>query len=485
MMKYLNLFIVFAFCLFSATAQLKDSAAISFYSDNFPQEKVHFHTDKEAYLPGETVWFKAYIMEDELPSTFSTNLYADLLDEQGKLIDHKTMPILSATADGYFILPDSSVGTTYTIRAYTAWMLNFDTTFIYHKTIPIINANEVEVNTTPGISLKFFAESGNLVAGLYNYVSFKATQSNGLPYSIAAVVKNSKNELVDSIVSVHDGMGIIQFTPEANESYIAEWKDNKGEYRRTTLPQVQTQGILLHAQLVKNDLYYLVSTTATAENLQQLTIVATMFQKVVYQAFIKTEQTAVNQKINIKDFPDGILQLTVYDKNNQPLSERIVFINHNTYSFKAQINIDEKGLAKRSNNKITIQVLDTLSSNLSVAVYDASLEGAPAGKNIYTDLLLQGDLKGAVYNADWYFNDTSANTNQYLDLVMQTNGWRRYNWDKVVAGRLPTIFYPKDNYLNIFGKAADAKQLGVANQMINLIVQTTDSAKQWYLPITN
>jgi hypothetical protein len=61
-------------------AQLKDSAALSFYSDNFPQEKVHLHTDKEGYLPGETIWFKAYIMADELPSSFSTNFYADLLD---------------------------------------------------------------------------------------------------------------------------------------------------------------------------------------------------------------------------------------------------------------------------------------------------------------------------------------------------------------------------------------------------------------------
>jgi hypothetical protein len=209
-----------------------------------------------------------------------------------------------------------------------------------------------------------------------------------------------------------------------------------------------------------------------------------MFQKVVYQAKIKTGQAAVNQKINTKNFPDGVLQLTVYDKDNQPLAERVVFINHDAYSFEAQVNIDQKGLDKRGNNKITIAVSDTLSSNLSVAVYDADLEQPSGGKNIYTDLLLQGDIRGEIYNAGWYFNDTAANTDQYLDLVMQTNGWRRYNWNNVIAGQTPTVAYPRDSYLNIFGKATDAKQQGVANQMINLIVQTKDSAKQWYLPVT-
>ncbi|MEI7734375.1 MAG: hypothetical protein WCI49_02865 [Ferruginibacter sp.] len=484
MNKYLICLIAFALTTLSITAQLKDSAAIAFYSDNFPQEKVHLHTDKEAYLPGDIIWFKAYIMADELPSSFSTNFYADLLDAQGKLIQHKTMPVLAATADNFFTLPDSSTGNSYTIRAYTSWMLNFDTTFIYHKTISIINPDALASAEKPEVSLRFFAESGNFVAGLYNYLTFKATHSTGLPYNIAAVIKNSKNEVIDSITSVHDGMGTVNFIPEAGETYIAEWKDNKGEYRRTTLPAVQPQGILLHTQQVKNDLYYLVNATSSIENFQQLTVVATMFQKLVYQAKIKTGEAAVNQKINTQTFPDGVLQLTVYDKNNQPLAERVVFINHDDYSFKAQLNIDQKGLDKRGNNKITIAVADTLSANLSVAVYDANLEQASSGKNIYTDLLLQGDIRGEIYKADWYFNDTATNTHQYLDLVMQTNGWRRYNWESVITGQTPTTAYPRDSYLNIYGKATDAQQQGVANQMVNLIVQTKDSAKQWYLPVT-
>lgn len=66
------------------------------------------------------------------------------------------------------------------------------------------------------------------------------------------------------------------------------------------------------------------------------------------------------------------------------------------------------------------------------------------GRNIYTDLLLEGDIRGYVYDAAQYFTDTSIQVKEYLDLVMQTNGWRRYNWDKIITGQMPAIFYQKD-----------------------------------------
>ncbi|HQW93419.1 MAG TPA: hypothetical protein PKY28_09990, partial [Ferruginibacter sp.] len=52
--------------------------SINGYGTDFPQEKIHIHFDKEFYLPGETIWFKAYLFEENLPSERSTNFYAAL-----------------------------------------------------------------------------------------------------------------------------------------------------------------------------------------------------------------------------------------------------------------------------------------------------------------------------------------------------------------------------------------------------------------------
>ena len=485
LMKHFNCTLFSLFLLLTVQAQQVETT-LNLYADNFPQEKIHIQTDKETYFSSETVWFKAYILADDLPTNISTNLYADLLDKDGNILQHKTMPILASSADSYFTLPDSAQST-YGIRAYTTWMLNFDTAFIYYKTINVTNSKETTAaNETPEVSLRFFAEGGNMLQGQYNYIAFKAIQSNGLPYDIKAVIKNSKNEFVDSIASVHNGMGLLKFTPQAGETYVAEWKDNKGDYRRTALPQAQQQGILLHAEQLNGQLYYLINKPQNTDNLQTLTVLATINQRPVYKATIQTNmQPQVNQKFDTKTFPSGILQLTVFDKNNQPLAERVVFINNKNYSFTTKLNVTQSSTKKRGKNKIEITVPDTLGSNLSLAVYDASLEQQQTGRNIYTDLLLQGDLKGYVYNANWYFSDTATHAAEYLDLVMQTNGWRRYNWDKIIANQMPAINFTRDSYLSIYGKATNQNQQPVANKPVSLMLQTQDSAKQWYTPTTN
>ncbi|MBS1509795.1 MAG: hypothetical protein JST86_03090 [Bacteroidetes bacterium] len=483
MRKYLAPALMFLFKAFAAQSQTIDSALI-INANNFPQEKIHLHTDREAYLPGETVWFKAYVMADDLPSTISTNFYADLFNASGILIEHKIMPMVNASADGFFTLPDTTAAG-YTIKAYTAWMLNFDTAFVYTKTIGMLgtNSGNATAAATPA-TLRFFAEGGNFVAGLYNYVAFKAVLDNGAPYEVTGVVRNSRNEMIDTIITQHDGMGLLKFIPEAGEAYTAEWKDNAGVWRKTSLPAVEPQGIVLHAEKVGRQLFYQVSTTTNTGNLAQLTVMATMNQRPVYSAKIAMKENAVTDKINTVDFPSGVLQLSVLNQNNQPVAERILFINNNNYVFGTTLKATEKSIEKRGKNVLQIDVADTLAANLSLAVYDAAAE-QQSSANIYTDLLLQGDLRGTIYNAGWYFEDSATNAAAYLDLVMQTNGWRRYNWNRIIAMQPPVLSYPKDNYLSIYGRVTDAKPANINNQVINIIIQSKDSARQWHIVNTN
>jgi hypothetical protein len=49
---------------------------------NYAQERAYLHYDKAAYAPGETVWFKAYLMEVFSGSGQQT-LYVDWVDEKG------------------------------------------------------------------------------------------------------------------------------------------------------------------------------------------------------------------------------------------------------------------------------------------------------------------------------------------------------------------------------------------------------------------
>ncbi|MFM6923886.1 MAG: hypothetical protein ACKOU7_00155, partial [Ferruginibacter sp.] len=98
------------------------------YGTNFPKEKIHIHFDKESYLPGETIWFKAYLFEENLPSERSTNFYAAIYDDKGKLIKQQISPVFTGSSEGHFDIPDTLKSSQLICRAYTTWMLNFDTT---------------------------------------------------------------------------------------------------------------------------------------------------------------------------------------------------------------------------------------------------------------------------------------------------------------------------------------------------------------------
>ena len=80
-------------------------SALSAYNSQNPQEKIHIHFDKDAYLPGETIWIKAYLMSDARPSTVSKNLYCDWTDADGRLLLHSIAPITDGGASSFFKIP--------------------------------------------------------------------------------------------------------------------------------------------------------------------------------------------------------------------------------------------------------------------------------------------------------------------------------------------------------------------------------------------
>ena len=141
-----------AICLFiiishTAKAQQLDSV-LNIAATNFPQEKVYLQTDKNMYAGGETVWFKAYLTGENAPAPFSKTLYAELITDKGAVLQRRTMPVILAGASSDFVLPDSLADTRLYIRAYTAWMLNFDSSLLYVKPLYVIPKKAIAKKNT-------------------------------------------------------------------------------------------------------------------------------------------------------------------------------------------------------------------------------------------------------------------------------------------------------------------------------------------------
>jgi hypothetical protein len=401
------------------------------------------------------------------------------------------LPVLQSSARSNFDIPATYAGNSIHIRAYTKWMLNFDSAFLFDKDIRIIQQKATVPKTQPTVNkpaIDFFPESGDCIAGINSRIAFKALYDNGRPCTIKGSVVNSKGEEVANLKTVHDGMGYFYLDAKTNEKYIARWKDEQGKQYETALPVVKNAGISLEVKISKGKRGFIIKRNETsAGNLHQVQLVATMDQQLVYMANVNLQESmVVGGSIPVAELPSGILQITVFDSNWVAVAERITFINNNDYVFEPEVGFSALGTSRHGKNVLVINVPDTLEANLSVAVTDAGI-GVDSSDNIISRLLLTGELKGNVYKPSYYFSDNSDSLQDQLDLVMLTNGWRRIKWDELTAGKMPAIKYPNDtSYLSLAGKvfgtsAADMRQSAMLFLILDHKSDTTRNALQMTL----
>jgi hypothetical protein len=456
----------------------KVTNALEQFGKNYPQEKVYLHLDKDYYASGETIWFKAYIMVQGLPSLGASNLYAELLDKNGTVVMKKRLLASGASAAGEFQLPETQKAGQYQIRAYTSWMLNFDPAFLAYRDIEVFdpakrNSPPAKDSVAAGdFSIQFFPEGGDLLNNANCIVAFKAIDQNGYPIAVSGNVQNSKGKTIATLQTVHDGMGSFELTPDDGESYHAIVKTAGGKEKNILLPAAKT-GAGLKVYNRGSRIFYqtsLSNTTDTAND--HMLIVAQMQQQLVYKAILNVSDGRISGFIPTGGLPSGILQITLFNTNAVPLAERLAFVSKEDHLkinlINESINTDE-----RSKNSVEIEIPDTLRTSLSVAVTDADqVLRDPDENNIISGLLLTSDLKGYVYNPAWYFRDTTKATLDALDLVMMTNGWRRFSWEKIINNDLPQIRFPYEQGILIKGTAfSGGGRVPLSNGKVDMILK--------------
>ncbi|MFI5155121.1 MAG: hypothetical protein ACHQEM_03000 [Chitinophagales bacterium] len=452
------------------------------YSEQYQPEKIHIHFDKDAYLPGETIWLKAYIMEGVKPSTHSKNIYFDFTDADGNLLQHNIAPVLESGANSSYSLPINFAGGAIHVKSYTKWMLNFDSSFLYNKNIPVLSSwdGSVQAKEKRQTSIQFYPEGGDLVSGLNSILAFEATDQHGHPGNIKGVVKNSADVAIDSFSTKHDGMGSFSFRPQANERYTAYWKDEFGNLFSKELPASQPAGLVLHVSPgPSNSVHFQVERSGdAADNLKSVTLVSTFHQKLVGTSTVDLKDNLQgNGNITTDQLSSGVMLVTVFDANMSPIAERAVFINNQKYSFNTQVHNDLVSFGRKGKNEITLEIPDGFEADLSVSVTDGGL-GSDSTTNIVTDFLLNNDIKGNINNPAYYFTNVSDSAKFYLDLVMRTHGWRRYKWDQLVAGKLPVLLFPADNeYMVLNGQVGGSSPRFDNSDSIALLIITKDRKK--------
>ncbi|WP_316811928.1 TonB-dependent receptor plug domain-containing protein [Pedobacter heparinus] len=451
---------------------------LELYRMNYPQEKVQLHLDKPFYATGDNIWFKAYVVtaESHQLSELSKILNVELINEKDSISQSLRLPLTNGITWGDFQLPDSLQEGNYRIRAYTNYMRNFGDDYFFDRTIQVGNplSNKLvhpKIKKTAVIPIlnqtdvQFFPEGGNQVCGISSKVAFKAMGADGLGKNVTGYLSDSNGKKILEFKSEYAGMGVFSLQQQPGQTYTATVKFPDGNEKKLVLPKALEQGFVLGATNLDST-YLSVKISASPAMIVaggQFTLVAQSNSVVKFVSTNKLNNSVFSSRIPKSRFSSGILQLTLFDQQNQPVAERLVFINHNNDVLKVTVKA-ARAAVSRKKMKMEMEVQDAsgkpVFGSFSVSVTDATKVPADGykEKTILNNLLLTSDIKGYVEQPNYYFTATDPQKVHELDNLMMTQGWRRFTWKKILAGNFPQLIYKPEDGIHISGRVTQGKK---------------------------
>jgi hypothetical protein len=468
------------------------------YYQKSPVEKIYLHLDKPSYVAGETLWFKAYLQNSQSDtSDLSKVLYVELISPFLKIQDSKKLFITQLSSFGEIELPDTLSEGIYRVRAYTHYLRNAGTDYFFDKQVKIFNSRNRQKKTSPltksgEIDLQFFPEGGELVYGLRSTVGFKAVNSQGLGVAVEGEIYDNEGIKAATFKSNPLGMGSFKLTPSLNRIYQAKLKLASGKEASYYLPNVKQNGFVLGLENMPENrlrLRIFANLSGLEGKAKHFFIIAQQNGEIFYSVKDTTGKNALMSDIPKRNLPQGIVHFTLFDGNNVPQAERLVFINHQDF-LRFSIGKSKESYQPREKIDLSVFIANAVGQG---AETDFSISVVDEGKttlienedNILTNLLLTSEMKGNIEQPAFYFQNTPE-SEKALDDLLLTQGWRRFKWSELINKELGDSFYKIEKGITIAGiakngigapfKNANVSVLNAINN-IALVAKTDDNGR--------
>ena len=453
--------------------QLVDRLAA--FGKTIPQEKVYVHMDNTCYFLGDTIWFSAYTRQttDDCPSKVSGVLYVELFNQDGYLVERKLIEMKEGHGYGFFSLnKEIQYSGFYELRAYTRWQLNWgehqhphsafsydwflskmaeekyyrDYDKLYSRVFPVYDRPTEEGDNVHNMTLRpmrryfrrdmnqreivltLFPEGGNLIAGVPCRMAFEAAWDDG------EWVDGCLHLGSDSVRTQNRGRGVISFTPQQGAVSNAFFVSDSGTKVSVRLPKIEDKGVSLNVFREGTDWQI----RATATGIPSDSLALTIMREGHVEEYLNFPCSHASYTFQSRQYKPGVHQVTVFDQQGRIWADRIFFVvdsmpptltiagmkeQYKPYE-KIDFNLQSTSRKRLSDGTLSISVRDMGHSDI---LFDNG--------NILTEMLLSSEIRGFVPNPGWYFERDDEEHHQALDLLMMTQGWRRFNWrDMAVRG---------------------------------------------------
>ena len=429
---------------FSAMSQelFKDKnidSSFSKYSER-PREVTYIHLNKSTYIKNEDIGFTAYVFNknDKKLSLLTKNLYCVIKDKNNKTVKEKLLKVENGIVNNTFKIDSLFTSGQYKFFGYTNWMKNFKEQNFFVQSFKVIDPEENKIilnqNVSDKIDAQFLPESGHLVANIKNTIGVivKNEIGFGIP-NIYGELLDDKNKIITSFKVNKLGIGRFSFSPESNRKYIAKIIYNDKEFI-FNIKNIEQKGIILSAIQRHSEIIISAKTNnLTLSDIKNKDFKITLHngKKITSFPINFNKKITISKVFKTEYLASGINVFTLFDKNNNPISERLIF----NYTGINIVNTDAIKVKKNSDSldiSISYKTLNTKElNNVSISVLPKNTITYKPQHSIISYTYLQPYINGVVENAQYYFKNISNETKYYLDNLLITQGWSSYSWHNI------------------------------------------------------
>ena len=352
------------------------------------------------------------------------------------------------------------------------------------KTLPILLQT---------MDIAFYPEGGDLVAGLSSRVYVQARRPDGKPADIEGRIVEIKDDKLGTIVAAklstqHEGRGIFTISPEAGKRYVLVLDAPSGINRHFPLPIIKPDGAVIKS--VQNtfnfDQKINIEVASNSPN-PVTTITLHKREALIDKVDVKSANNSKPSPISLDaNDSEGVLIVTAWDAAGNPLAERLIYREP-----KFAINVDIQAGAGPfvPGAEVSLDILTTdengkpVEAVVGLTVTDDAvleiIEKREQAPRLPVMVYLENEVRDLA-DAHIYLDAQNQQAPQAVDLLLGTQGWRRFilvNYDeinqsypehgkRVLAERLPEQIFPQAAGIermmgNVLLQAAPVDELAV------------------------
>lgn len=355
---------------------------------------IYLHTDRDYYLPGDTVWFKGYFLKEGAVAKNLHNMYIKLINNEGNELWRAVALINDGVTASYFRIPPDYIGSEIFINANTLIDSCSDSR-PYLKKIGILQLSQAVLNNSDSLqplslssavfNVSIYPDGGCLLSNLENKLTIRTSDGRGYPSMAKGKLVDDKGSVLSEFQTDSAGLASIEHTFSGGRLYTLDWTDASG---RSHQNEIQKSIMGTKVVFIEQDSQIFIQLRTNLAS-QTIRVVAGLGKRQLFdQELTLIKDKKVNIPLKKADLEYGILRAHLLNAEQQVISRNSLFVGSESVQITPIVTISSTFKEKSEGRvRVTLPNGERI-AKLSVAVVDAEI-GVDTSNNILSDIYFQ------------------------------------------------------------------------------------------------